>query len=67
MRALPAGLLHEVSRRLGLHVPEGHLRMAETREDVLDRAMARGRPTELVADSLKAIVWRSSMCVCIAA
>jgi len=61
LRCLPAGVLHEMSRRLGLSLPESHLQMSDTREEVLDRVVSMGKPAELVAQSLRAIVWRSSM------
>ena len=61
LSCLPVGVLHEMSRRLGLSLPEVHLQIRETREEVLNMAMAMGKPTELVSQSLRAIVWRSSL------
>ena len=42
-------------------MPESHLRMRDTKEEVLDRAMAAGNPTKLVEQSIQAIVRRSSI------
>ena len=50
-----------MSRALGLQVPESHLRMQDTREEVISRAMAAGSPTKLVEQSIQAIVRRSSL------
>ena len=63
IRQLPVGVLHEMSRALSLHLPESHLRMTDTREEVVGRAMLAGSPTRLVAEAIKAIVRRSSMWV----
>ncbi len=61
MRRLPVAVLLGVSRRLGFLVPESHMRMAETREEILVKALASGDSTSLVQSSIKAIVRRSSL------
>ncbi len=57
------GVLHDLSRGLGFQVPEKHLEIPETREEILKRAMTESgdRPERLVARSLGSIVRRSSM------
>ncbi|PNW77446.1 hypothetical protein CHLRE_10g436900v5 [Chlamydomonas reinhardtii] len=62
LQQLPAGLLHEMATKLGFHLPLEHLYAGEdTQREVVAAVMRTGRPQRLAADSLAAIVRRSSM------
>ncbi|KXZ42290.1 hypothetical protein GPECTOR_167g171 [Gonium pectorale] len=62
LRLLPTGLLHEMAARLGYHVPPEHLAAGEpTQAEVVAAAVRTGHAQRLAANSLAAIVRRSSM------
>ncbi|KAG2448782.1 hypothetical protein HYH02_006134 [Chlamydomonas schloesseri] len=62
LQQLPAGLLHEMAARLGFHLPLEHLHAGEpTQREVVAAVLRTGQPQRLAADSLAAIVRRSSM------
>ncbi|GIL94530.1 hypothetical protein Vretimale_762, partial [Volvox reticuliferus] len=62
LRLLAPGLLHEMAARLGYHVPLEHLAPGTaTQKEVVEAAMRSGSPQRLTADSLAAIVRRSSI------
>ncbi|GIL45879.1 hypothetical protein Vafri_3005 [Volvox africanus] len=62
LQLLAPGLLHEMAARLGYHVPLEHLAPStSTQKEVVEAAMRSGTPQRLTADSLAAIVRRSSI------
>ncbi|GLC41188.1 hypothetical protein PLESTB_001528800 [Pleodorina starrii] len=62
LRLLAPGLLLEMATRLGYHVPIDHLAAGTTTQrEVVEAAMRSGSAQRLAADSLAAIVRRSSI------
>ncbi|GLI63963.1 hypothetical protein VaNZ11_007130 [Volvox africanus] len=62
LQLLAPGLLHEMAARLGYHVPLEHLAPGtSTQKEVVAAAMRSGAVQRLTADSLAAIVRRSSI------
>eukprot|EP00955_Chlamydomonas_euryale_P074763 362129-Chlamydomonas_euryale.AAC.2 len=62
LRSLPVCVLHRISRSLGFEVPEAHLRMAQTRDEILATMLRRTPDTaKAVAAALRDTVRCSSM------